>query len=139
MKSSRASTSKRVLRKPQAVAGLESKLLRIVRGKGAISRVDLARELDLVPSTAGIYVERLLNDRFLLESTPTERTLGRPPILLQLNPDGGRFIGVDFDARQIMAVAVDFAQRPLTQIRRTIPARSNAERVLALIEDAISE
>ena len=70
MKSPRESASKRVVRKPQAVAGLESRLLRIVRGKGAISRVELARELDLVPSTAGIYVERLLKDRFLMESTP---------------------------------------------------------------------
>lgn len=139
MKSSRESAEKRVLRKPQAVAGLESKLLRIVRGKGAISRVDLARELDLVPSTAGIYVERLLKDRFLLESTPAARSLGRPPILLQLNPEGGRFIGVDFDARQVMAVAVDFAQQPLVQIKRTIPARSGAERVLTLIEEVIHE
>jgi N-acetylglucosamine repressor len=139
MKSSRDSQSKRAVRKPQAVAGLESKLLRIVRGKGAISRVELARELDLVPSTAGIYVERLLKDRFLIESTSTARTLGRPPILLQLNPDGGRFIGVDFDARQIMAVAVDFAQQPLVQVQRTIPARSGAERVLTLIEEVIQE
>jgi N-acetylglucosamine repressor len=132
-------STKRVIRKPQAVAGLESKLLRIVRGKGSISRVELAREMELVPSTAGIYVERLLKDRYLLEMKPAARTLGRPPILLELNPDAGRFIGVDFDARQIMAVAVDFAQRPLVQVRRTIPARSGAERVLALIEEVIQE
>ncbi len=139
MKSSRESAVKRVIRKPQAVAGLESKLLRVVRGKGPISRVNLARELELVPSTAGIYVERLLKDRFLIETTAAARTHGRPPILLQLNPEGGRFIGVDFDARQIMAVAVDFAQQPLVQVRRTIPARSGTERVLTLIEEVIQE
>jgi predicted NBD/HSP70 family sugar kinase len=136
---SRDSQTKRVIRKPRAVAGLESKLLRVVRGKGSISRVDLAREMELVPSTAGIYVERLLRDRYLVEMTPAARTLGRPPILLELNPDAGRFIGVDFDARQIMAVAVDFAQQPLVQVRRTIPVHSGAERVLSLIEEVIQE
>jgi predicted NBD/HSP70 family sugar kinase len=136
---SRNASKKLVIRKPRIVAGLESKLLRVVRCKGSISRVDLAREMELVPSTAGIYVERLLNDRYLIEMTPAARTLGRPPILLELNPGAGRFIGVDFDARQIMAVAVDFTQQPLVQVRRTIPVRSDAVRVLSLIEEVIQE
>jgi glucokinase len=126
-------------KKPRATADLESALVRVVRARGAVSRVDLARELKLVASTAGIYADRLIRDGFLVESKTSTRGNGRPPVLISLNPRAGRFIGVDFDARQVMAVAVDFDQRPLRRLRRTIPARANADRVLRTIEESIRE
>jgi predicted NBD/HSP70 family sugar kinase len=130
---------KKIVRKPRAVARLESAMIRAVRSRGAVSRVDLARDLSLVASTAGLYVDRLIHRGYLVESTKTTRGLGRPPVLLELNPSGGRFIGLDFDARQIMIADVNLAQQPLEQIRRTIPARATAERVLSLIEDLLAE
>ena len=129
----------KVVKKPQAVANLESAIVRRVSARGAVSRIELARELGLVPSTAGIYVDRLIERGFLTESTKTERGIGRPPLLVELNPQGGRFIGVDVDARQVMAVAVDFAQRPLAETRRTLPLRATVERVIAEIAGSIAE
>lgn len=129
----------RVLRKPEAVADLESALIHLVQAQDGISRVELARRLKLVPSTAGIYVDRLLAAGYLCETATPVRGLGRPPIVLQLNPRAGRFVGVDFDARQILATSVDFAQQPLQEARRTIPARATVERVLAIIVEAIAE
>jgi predicted NBD/HSP70 family sugar kinase len=129
----------RTVKKPHAVADLESVMVRLVRARGAISRIALARELKLVASTAGIYVDRLIQRGYLVESKPTARGLGRPPVLVTLNPRKGRFIGVDFDAREIMTVALDFAQQPLEQRCRTIPARATTERVLGMIEESIRE
>jgi N-acetylglucosamine repressor len=127
------------IRKPRVSADLESAIVRTVHARGTISRIDVARALGVVPSTSGIYVDRLIERGYLLESAATSRGLGRPPVLLDLNPKGGRFIGVDFDARQVMTASVDFAQRPLVQICRTIPARATAERVLSMIEASIAE
>ncbi|HEX4149516.1 MAG TPA: ROK family protein, partial [Pirellulales bacterium] len=127
------------MKKPQAVANLESAVVRLVRARGAIARIELARELKLVASTAGIYVDRLIERGYLVESVKAVRGLGRPPVMVELNPQGGRFIGVDFDARQVMAVAVDFAQQPLEQVRRTIPPRATTARVLAIIESLVAE
>ena len=104
-----------------------------------MSRVELARHLSLVASTAGLYVDRLIERGYLIESRKTTRGLGRPPVMLELNPLGGRFIGLDFDARQMMVATVDLAQQPLSQTRRTIPARATAERVLSMIEDVLAE
>jgi glucokinase len=99
--------------------------------------VDLARILNLAPSTIGIYVSHLVEQGFIFEGKPTERDFGRPPTILALNPQGGRFIGVDFEARNIMAVAVDFSQRPLKRLHDTIPAGEPVENILGKIEHAI--
>jgi predicted NBD/HSP70 family sugar kinase len=127
------------MKKLQVVSDLESAIVRLVRARGGISRVELARKLKLVPSTAGIYVDRLLAEGYLIETAVSVRGLGRPPVVVELNPRAGRFVGVDFDARQIFATAVDFAHQPLQEARRTIPARASVERVLEIIADVIAE
>jgi N-acetylglucosamine repressor len=143
----------KLVKKPQAVADLESAVIHVVQARGNVSRVDVARRLKLVPSTAGIYVDRLIGEGFLTESSEPasagssarpasaglSRGPGRPPVLLRLNPRAGRFIGVDFDARQILAKCVDFAQQPVAEARRMIPARASVERVLEIIVEAIDE
>src|SRR3954469_5262803 len=95
--------------KQKAIASLEAELLRRVRAQEGLSRVELARRLELAPSTAGAYVDRLIAEGFLSERTKETRDFGRPPTLLTLNPEGGRFIGVDFEARNLMATLVDFS------------------------------
>ncbi|HWA99094.1 MAG TPA: ROK family transcriptional regulator [Pirellulales bacterium] len=129
----------KISKKPQAVANLESAIVRAVLAGGGLSRAELSRELKLVASTTGIYVDRLIERGYLLETTRPAQRLGRPPVVIELNPKKGRFIGVDFDARQVVAVAVDFAQQPIREVKRTLPARATAERVLVTIEEAIGE
>lgn len=125
--------------KHQVVARLEAELLRRVRARGGLSRVELARELHLVPSTAGIYVDRLVREGFLIETEKVARTPGRPATLVAPNPDGGQFVGVDFEASNIMAVAVDFSQQPLRRAHRAIRAGDDVDAVIGKLEDAIRE
>ena len=130
----------RIKSKHQHVASLEAELLRRVRAHGGLSRVQLARELKLAPSTAGIYVDRLVRKGFLLETGTTGReTAGRPPTSLVPNPEGGRFIGVDFEARNLMATVVDFSQQPLRQVHKTLRPTDSAAHILVKIERAIDE
>lgn len=131
---------RRVNSKPQRVASLEAELLRRVRAQGGLSRVQLARELKLAPSTAGIYVDRLVREGFLIESeTMGHEAAGRPPTSLVPNPEGGRFIGVDFEARNLMATVVNFSQQPLRQVHKTLRAGDSAAQILVKIEEAIAE
>lgn len=118
---------------------LVSNILKRVRASGKISRVELARELGLAASTAGVYVERLLAEGFLLETEEITGDAGRPPRLLRTNPEGGEFIGVDFEARNILAVAVDFSDRPLRNSHKWIETTDTVEQVIAKIEEAILE
>ena len=121
------------------IAAVEAELLKRVRVRGRISRVELARELNIVPSTAGIYVDRLIRDGFLLESSKRESRSGRPPKWLELNSAGGRFVGVDFEARNLMATAVDFSEKPLRQLHKGIRTTDTAGHILDKIEQAIAE
>jgi glucokinase len=123
--------------KHEIVARVEAELLRRLRAHDGLSRVELARELQLAPSTAGIYVDRLLRERFIMESHKAGREQGRPPTLLVPNPDGGRFVGVDFEARSILATVVDFSQQMVKQARRAIREGDSVERILGRITEII--
>ncbi|MDO8539160.1 MAG: ROK family transcriptional regulator [Opitutaceae bacterium] len=118
---------------------LESNILKRVRASTGISRVELARHLGLAPSTAGIYVERLIAEGYLGESDKAERETGRPPVLLRLNPERGEFVGVDFEARNIMAVAIDFSDKPLRNAHLRIAESDSVGEITRKIEQAIKK
>lgn len=120
-------------------SGLESDILKHVRACNGVSRIDLARALGLAPSTAGTYVERLIKEGFLLESSRVERNAGRPPMQLRLNSEGGEFVGVDFEASNILSVAVDFSDKPLRNSRSRIAPGDSAGDVVTKIEQTIAE
>lgn len=101
--------------------------------------MELSRALGLAPSTAGIYVERLIKQNFIVEQEKASGNSGRPPVLLRLNPEGGCFIGVEFEARNIRAVAVDFADKPQRNAYRAIAEGESAQSVVQKIEDAVEE
>src|ERR1019366_820611 len=128
---------KRFKIKRETIANQQADLLLRVRARDGLSRVQLARCLNLAPSTVGIYVDHLVEEGYLFEGKAAERDFGRPPTILALNPQGGRFIGVDFEARNIMAVAVDFSQRPLKQVHDTIAVAEPVDNILHKIEHAI--
>src|ERR1035438_2561111 len=130
-------TGKRFKIKRETIANQQADLLLRVRARDGLSRVQLARCLNLAPSTVGIYVDHLVEEGYLFEGKAAERDFGRPPTILALNPQGGRFIGVDFEARNIMAVAVDFSQRPLKQVHDTIAVAEPVDNILHKIEHAI--
>lgn len=124
----------------QKAASLESEILRQIRAHPGISRVDLARKLQVAPSTAGNYAGSLIAEGFLIEDPDKmDFEMGRPPTALRLNPQGGQFIGVDFEARNIMAMAVDFADRPLRQAHKNIEQSDSVQSVIEKIEQAIEE
>src|ERR1051326_6127839 len=121
----------------EQTTSIESEILKKVRAHPGISRVALARNLRIAASTVGNYVGRLITEGFLSESEKAEREAGRPPTTLRLNPEGGQFIGVDFEARNIMAMAVDFSDRPLKHVHSTIDKSNTVGDILKKIERSI--
>jgi N-acetylglucosamine repressor len=126
--------------KPRAKpAAIQANMVRRLRMGVAVSRVELARQLKLSPSTIGLYVDRLIAQGFLREGDKVERASGRPPKVLQLNPRAGQFVGIDFEARTLRAIAVDFSQQTIVQREYSLAAAHGVEEVLATIERALAE
>ena len=95
--------------------------------------------LKLVPSTAGIYVDRLRAGGYLLEMARPVRGVGRPPVLLAIESPARAVRGSRFRARQIFATAVDFAQRPQGEVRRAPQPLRAASGCLEIVAEAIAE
>lgn len=123
---------------------------------GKISRAGLARELDMMRSTAGSLIEELVTEVMLrpvqsARSPATrEKTAGRPGEYFELNPDYARFIGVEAGVRHIRLIARDFQGRichsdtimqqgqslePLAVTARLIDTIHNATAILGWPED----
>jgi predicted NBD/HSP70 family sugar kinase len=125
--------------KHDAIAACEAELVRCLRLHGKLSRVQLARALNLAPSTVGIYVDRLVREGFLAEATKAETEFGRPPTLLSPSNRRGQFIGIDVESRNVLASSLDFSLNPITQLRYSLGTRGNARRVLETIDQAIEQ
>jgi glucokinase len=123
---------------PGHIANLEAEILKRVRARPGASRISLARELKIAPSTVGNYVARLIAEGFLSQSENGESEAGRPPAALRLNPDGGQFIGIDFEARNIMGMAVDFSDTPVKHVHDRIEESDTVGQILRKIEHAIT-
>jgi predicted NBD/HSP70 family sugar kinase len=139
VRSHRKTPRRSVQRKNDVIAAVESALIKRVRSTNGISRVELARELNIAPSTIGTYVDRLICERFLREGAKQETAAGRPRIHVELNPEGGQFIGVDFYAERITAIAVDFAEVPRQRISHEIQPDDTPATIVEKICSAIEE
>lgn len=128
----------RLTTKQRAVVALESKMIQHLRGNEGTSRVELARAMELAPSTIGTYVDRLIEKGLLLEGEKSKPSSGRPPIVLQLNSKAGQFIGIDFDARQLSATSIDFSQQTLRQHKQRIRESDTPESVIKKIKTAVA-
>ena len=85
-------------------------LLRLVRAAQPISRIEIARRLNLNRSTVTEAVKPLLAADVLREAaTPTDnpsRRVGRPPVGLSLRTEGEFLIGVNIGVRQSQVGAI---------------------------------
>jgi predicted NBD/HSP70 family sugar kinase len=125
--------------KQKIIAEEEARLLRLVRAKGGLSRVQLAREMRVSPATASTYVDRLVKNGLLLNGSKTPSGGGRPATPLRLNPSGGVFVGASISGNYIRAVCLDFAEEILSQYEEATGRNRTVETVLERIADLTRE
>lgn len=115
---------------------------------GGMSRADLARHLGMNRSSIGFIVEDLLADGLARERTAAPapgaaRRTGRPGIVVELDPDGAAFLGVEIGVDHLTVVGVDLSAREI--VRRTVayptrerPAATGVARASSLVEETIA-
>ena len=117
---------------------MQARIVRVVRRGHISSRVALADELEIAPSTMGIHVDELVERGFLIESGTARGATGRPKRLLKLVSKAGWFAGVEFTGGRLQAVRLDFAGGIEATHVETLPARVTAEEMVERLAKAVN-
>src|SRR5229473_2144662 len=128
-----------VAAEPSSVSGDTARtMLRIVRAAQPISRIDLARRLEVNRSTVSEIVKPLIASGVLCEAAPQQgpaRRLGRPPIGLSLRGDRSLFIGVNIGVRRTQVGAATTDGHLLAE--ESFDTSSDPDTTLAQINSAV--
>ena len=106
--------------------------------KNALSRVELARELSLSPSTVTTIVQDLLQSKMVEESSERVVTAGRSKTLLQLAPEFGLLglIRVSRQSQELILVDMTLNEHARVTLSEEAPS---GETLLEGIEAALTE
>ena len=117
------------------LAAKKNRILNELFRGGGCSRFDLARRLNINAAMVGTYVGEFLKEGVLLEGEAPPSGRGRTPVPLQLSPEAGCFIGLDFEALRARAVLCDFAGNALLHKETPFRSRISRKTVLQKIVD----
>jgi glucokinase-like ROK family protein len=88
---------------------------------GGVSRAELAQRMELSRAAMTAIVNDLLGSDVIHETESRSAQSGRPPIILEINADRGRVIGIDMGASHLSIILTDFGARVIDEIE--IPFR----------------
>lgn len=84
-----------------------SNIIEILKTQGLKSRADLAVLTGLTPASITKLTKKLIDLDILIESGIGVISGGRPPILLDINPDAGYILGVTLSPNKIKGILTD--------------------------------
>jgi glucokinase-like ROK family protein len=118
-------------------------VLDILRRQAPVSRAEVAACTGLNRSTISSIINGLLDDGLVQETTLQSDRVGRPGMLLELNPAGGFAVGVELGVDFISVILTDFVAHVLWhQHVASDPADGQIkilERAFALTQTALDE
>jgi glucokinase-like ROK family protein len=114
-------------------------ILQLIRERGPISRVALARLSHLTPATAFSIVEELVDLGLVQESGVGNSAGGRKPKLFKFNPNAFAAVGVDLRANRLIAVVTDLDARPLAKVVHTYRGEIDGLKGAQLIREVMQE
>lgn len=115
-------------------------LLQHIYRKGSIGRLELGRNLRMSKSRVCEVVQEMIDEGLILEDSDRAKRRGRRPVPLRTNPEHGCFIGLDFEAKRMRIVVVDFSGQILLRRHRILRPMTNKrliERILKFIDEAM--
>lgn len=110
---------------------------------GGISRAELARRLGLTRSAVTAIISDLMKNGLVREAEGAPAAAGRPPVLLEMNPERGYLAGVDIGATHISFVITDFSCQVLFEREKpfdiTVPPDDAIAQIHQCLLDILSE
>ncbi len=117
-----------------------SVILNQLRDHAPISRATLAEITGLNKTTVSSLIQELIDSRYVRETGIDSSGLGRPSVLLELNPDAGFIVGGEIGVDFISAASCNFGGEVIWQYREQIASpigqQATLKRTLALLSQA---
>ncbi len=90
-------------------------IIRIIYNDKAISRARIAEITGLSPAAVSNNVKELMEMGLIKETEHGESRGGRKPVLLEINPEGAYFIGLEWGIAEIRGVLLDLNKKVLAR------------------------
>ena len=116
-----------------------STVMDCIRLSAPLSRAELAVRTGLNRSTISSIIDGLIEMGFVHETVRQDPKIGRPGMLLQLNPEGGFAVGIELGVDFITVVATNFVAQVLWRIRTPIHPGDPQIAILEQAEQTISQ
>lgn len=110
--------------------GLPARIVGAVSSKAAETRVDLAKHLQVAPSTISLYVQDLLDAGVLSEKGRASSRGGRPAKILAIKASAGHFLVADLGGTHARLGIADLSGKLLATTERPISIADGPESVL---------
>ena len=91
-------------------------VMEALRADGPVSRVEIGARTGLAPATISEITAALLAERLLRENRVVAAGRGRPRILLEINADGGRVMGVKLSTHQVTLSLTNFTGQAIDAV-----------------------
>ncbi len=114
-------------------------VLKIIRDYPNSSRSSVKTKSRLSMESVLQYINELIQEGLIYEAGTSSSTVGRKAKLLQINPSGCYFIGVKFNAIQIVGVVLNFGGNIISQKNILLEPNINSQQVIALLYECIHE
>ena len=112
-----------------------------IRRLGPIARVEICERTELSPTTVSAITAALLDDGLIVTrqmGTVRDAGRGRPRVLLELNPDAARVVGVKIAPTRLVHVVTNFQGDVLAGLTQPVRVDRQPAAVIAdLVEDGV--
>ncbi len=86
-----------------------NKMLNIIRFHKNVSRYDIKKMTSYSMTTVIGMIDELVSQGYVYEEECEENRVGRKPVWIKINPEGGFFIGIEFNGRIMHCDILDFS------------------------------
>lgn len=115
-----------------------NKMLNVIRSNENVSRNDVKKVTAYSMTTVLNTIDEMIHDGLIYEEQCNDVRVGRRPVWLRLNAEGGYFIGVEFNRSKIHCVVLDFTGTTVFGCEQKIcKEHKKAEEVIGLVKDTI--
>ena len=115
-----------------------NKMLNIIRSHTDVSRANLKYLTHYSMTTVLSTVDEMIKSGYIYEETCNTVRVGRKPVWLRLNPNGGYFIGLEFNRNLMTSIVMNFRCEEIYRDKHEIAANEkNRDSIILLIKEML--